>query len=85
MNIVVATVLVSGLDAEGNAMSKIDQLKAEIANLPTDEFAEICRWLSEKDWEKWDRQIEADSRSGNLDFLVCEAQEEKAKGTLKDL
>ena len=66
-------------------MSKIDQLKAEIANLPTEEFAEICRWLSEKDWDKWDRQIEADSRGGSLDFLVREAQEEKTKRSLKDL
>jgi len=66
-------------------MSKIDQLKAEIEKLPDEDRAEIFRWLSEKDWENWDRQIEADSRAGKLDFLVREAREEKAKGTLKDL
>ncbi len=66
-------------------MSKIDQLKAEIEELPDEDRAEIFRWLSEKDWENWDRQIEADSRAGKLDFLVREAREEKAKGTLKDL
>jgi len=66
-------------------MSKIDQLKAEIESLPSEEFAEIVRWLSEKDWEKWDKEIEADSESGRLDFLVREAREEKSKGTLKDL
>ena len=29
-------------------MSKIDQLKAEIESLPSEEFTEIFRWLSEK-------------------------------------
>ncbi len=66
-------------------MSKIDELKAEIETLPSEEFAELFRWLSEKDWERWDQEIEADSQTGRLDFLVREAQEEKAKGTLKDL
>ena len=66
-------------------MSKIDELKAEIERLASEEFAELFRWLSEKDWEQWDKEIEADSRAGRLDFLVREASEEKAKGTLKDL
>ena len=66
-------------------MSKIDDLKAALESLPSDEFAEIFRWLSEKDWERWDQEIEADSQAGRLDFLVREARAEKAKGTLKDL
>jgi hypothetical protein len=66
-------------------MSKIDVLKAEIERLPNKEFAELFRWLSDKDWERWDREIEADSQAGRLDFLVREAREEKAQGTLKDL
>ena len=70
---------------KGNAMSKIDELKAEIESLPSEEFIEICRWLSEKDWERWDKEIEADSQAGRLDFLAREAHDEKAKGTLKDL
>jgi hypothetical protein len=66
-------------------MSKMDKLKAEIESLPREEFAEIFRWLSEKDWERWDKEIEDDSQSGRLDFLVREAREDKAKGNLKDL
>jgi hypothetical protein len=66
-------------------MSKIDGLKAEIESLPREEFAEIFRWLTEKDWERWDMEIETDSQAGKLDFMVREAHEEKAKGTLKDL
>jgi hypothetical protein len=42
-------------------------------------------WLSEREWESWDREIEADSAAGKLDFLVHEARDEKAKGTLKEL
>jgi hypothetical protein len=66
-------------------MSKIDALKAEIESLPSEEFAEIFRWLSEKDWQRWDKEIESDSQAGRLDFLVREAREDKAKGNLKDL
>ena len=35
--------------------------------------------------ERWDQEIEADSNSGRLDFLVREAYKEEARGTLKDL
>jgi hypothetical protein len=66
-------------------MAKIDELKAEIENLPSNEVAEIFRWLSEKDWAAWDKEIEAHSGNHKLEFLVREAQEEKAKGNLKDL
>ncbi len=66
-------------------MSKIDSLKAEIESLPTEEFAEIFRWLSEKDWERWDQEIAADSDAGRLEFLEREVREEKAKGKLRDL
>ena len=66
-------------------MSKVDELKTEIDRLPQEEFTELVRWLSKKDWERWDKEIEADSAAGKLDFLVREVLEEKAKGTLKDL
>jgi hypothetical protein len=66
-------------------MSKIDELKAEIESLPSEEFAELFRWLSENEWERWDKEIEADSQAGRLDFLEREAREQKAKRSLKDL
>ena len=66
-------------------MSRIDDLKAEIERLPSEEFTELLRWLSEKDWERWDQQIATDSQTGRLNFLIQEAREEKAKGRLKDL
>jgi len=66
-------------------MSKIDQLKADIERLPGEEVAELFRWLSEKEWERWDKEIEADSQAGRLDFLVREARQEKAKGTAREI
>jgi len=66
-------------------MSKVDELKSEIERLPSEEFTELVRWLSEKDWERWDKEIEADCEAGKLEFLVREAFDEKAKRTLKDL
>jgi hypothetical protein len=66
-------------------MSKIEKLKAEIERLPSKEFSEIYPWLWTKDWERWDVELEADAKTGKLDFLVTEARGAKAKGTLKDL
>jgi hypothetical protein len=66
-------------------MSKVDELKTEIERLPKEEFTELVRWLSEKDWERRDKEIEADAEAGKLDFLIREALDAKAKRTLKDL
>lgn len=66
-------------------MSKVDELKTEIEQLPREEFSKLVRWLSEKEWEIWDKEIEADSETGKLDFLVREAIDAKAKGSLKGL
>ncbi|MGA3326690.1 MAG: hypothetical protein ABSF45_19670 [Terriglobia bacterium] len=66
-------------------MSKIDELKADIERLPSEEVSELYRWLPEKEWESWDKEIEADSQAGRLDFLLREVHAEKAKWTLKDM
>jgi len=70
---------------EGSTMAKIDELKADIERLPSEQFAELFRWLSEREWEGWDTEIEADSQAGRLDFLLREAREAKTQGNLKDL
>jgi len=54
-------------------MSDVNQIKAAIEALPEEEYAQLRQWFFERDWEKWDRQIEADSESGRLDFLIQEA------------
>jgi hypothetical protein len=66
-------------------MSKVEELKADIERLPGEEVSELFRWLSEKEWESWDKEIEADSEAGKLDFLVREAHEGKARFSGKEL
>ncbi len=66
-------------------MSRLREIEMAIDALPEEEYKELRRWFLERDWAKWDRQIEADSASGKLDFLVREAQDGKDKGTLKPL
>jgi hypothetical protein len=66
-------------------MTRLEELERAIESLPENEYSQFRRWFLERDWEKWDREIEADSTSGKLDFLVKEAQDAKAKRTLKDL
>jgi len=66
-------------------MPKVDKIKEAIEELPEEEYVQLRQWFSEKDWQKWDKQIEANSESGKLDFLIKEALDEKAKGKLKGL
>jgi len=35
---------------------------------------ELVHWFSERDWDKWDMEIEEDSQSGKLDFLYEEGK-----------
>jgi len=66
-------------------MSKVEEIEAIIESLSEEEYARLRKWFSEKDWEKWDKQIEADSESGKLDFLIKEAINEKATGSCPSL
>ena len=66
-------------------MSKVEKIQVAIESLSEEEYARLREWFSERDWEKWEREIEADSESGKLDFLIKEARDEKAKGKLKEL
>ncbi|HBC86098.1 MAG TPA: hypothetical protein DCZ94_04000 [Lentisphaeria bacterium] len=66
-------------------MNKIEDIKSAINSLPKRDFVRLRQWFSEKDWTAWDKQIEEDSKSGKLDFLVAEAISDKRKGKLRDL
>ena len=66
-------------------MLNVNEIKKAIESLPEKDFIQLRQWFSEKDWTKWDRQIEADVAAGKLDFLVNEALDEKRGRKLKDL
>jgi len=63
----------------------VEQLQMEIEALPNEEFTRLRQWFAEKDWERWDRQLEADVASGKLDFLIEEASTAKRDGILREL
>ncbi len=66
-------------------MMKIEELFTEIEALPEKEFLRLRRWFAEKDWQRWDRQLEVDVAEGKLDILLEEALAAKNEGTLQDL
>ncbi len=63
----------------------VDEIKAAIEELQENDYAQLRKWFSEKDWQRWDKEIKDDSESGKLDFLIKEVSEEKEKGRLKEL
>jgi hypothetical protein len=66
-------------------MPNVETIKKAIETLPDEDYAQLRKWFSEKDWRKWDKEIVADSRAGKLDFLVKEAFDGKRKGKIRDL
>jgi len=62
-------------------MTRLEELVVAVNALSEKDYGEFRRWFLERDWANWDRQIEADSAAGRLDFLHSEAQEAQAKGT----
>jgi hypothetical protein len=66
-------------------MTTVEEIESAITSLPDADYSELRRWFLERDWEKWDRQIETDVEGGKLDFLRQEAADAKRNNRLKDL
>ncbi len=66
-------------------MTNIAKIQEEVLALSETDYRQLRQWFNELDMDEWDRQIEADSNAGKLDFLIAEALEAKEKGTLKNL
>lgn len=66
-------------------MTRVEELELAVAALPEEEYDQFRRWFIERDWEKWDGQIEADAKAGKLDFFVQEAFKAKREKRLRDL
>ena len=66
-------------------MMSVLEIKQAILTLNENDYKELMQWMNKLDWERWDAQIEADSKSGKLDFLEAEALEAKRDGTLREL
>ena len=64
-------------------MSTVEDIKLAIEALPENDYIELRQWFSEKDWQNWDDQIESDSQSGRLNFLIKEAKDQKKNRKLR--
>jgi len=62
---------------------EIEKIKEAVDHLPEPDYIKFRQWFTEHDWEKWDKQIERDSHSGALSFLISEAKSEKKYESLK--
>ena len=66
-------------------MSSVAEIQEAILSLPAEEYVQLRQWFTNLDWERWDREIEADDAAGRLDSLVAEALAAKENGTLQEL
>jgi hypothetical protein len=66
-------------------MMKLEQLQHEIEALQESDFLELRKWFADKDWERWDKQLESDIEAGGLEFLIAEARAASSDGTLTDM
>jgi len=77
--------MISNRSNEVIIMSTVEEFMAAIESLSQEVYTHSRKWLSEKDWEQWDWEIEEDSDAGRLDFLIDEAMVEKRHNKLKEL
>jgi hypothetical protein len=66
-------------------LSKVEAIEQQIQGLSRTEFAEIREWILERDWDRWDAQIEQDVAAGKLDKLIAESQEDYQSGRSREL
>ena len=66
-------------------MTKTEELERAVAALSEADYTRFRRWFLEADWRKWDRQMEADSADGKLDFLLAEAADARKQKRLTRL
>jgi hypothetical protein len=66
-------------------MTRTEKIENTVVSLSVEEYRQFRDWFLERDWAQWDRQIQADSELGKLDFFVKEAMEEKNRGNLREL
>jgi hypothetical protein len=51
-------------------MTNVETIEEQIAELDNASFSKLRDWFVEFDQSRWDKQIEADSNAGKLDFLI---------------
>ena len=65
-------------------MSELEEIEQRVRELPPEELARFRTWFIEFDHLIWDRQIEADSKSGKLERLTAEAHADYQAGRARE-
>lgn len=63
----------------------VQDLKAEIAQLPPQELADLAAWFAEFQAQAWDRQIAQDAKAGRFDDLIQRARDQVRSGQCRPL
>jgi hypothetical protein len=59
----------------------LEAIKEAIEQLPAEQQAILADWISERDWQAWDKQIERDFSPGGRGMpLLAELEREIAEG-----
>ena len=66
-------------------MSTVEEITTAIAQLPSEQVAQIRAWLAEYEECLWDEQIAKDEREGRLDGLAERALAEHRAGRTRPL
>jgi len=66
-------------------MSTIEEIEAAVQQLPPSKRAEFRDWFDYFDAMDWDKQLEDDITSGNLDWLADEAMSDSQAGRCSEL
>jgi hypothetical protein len=66
-------------------MSELEELENRIRKLAPEDLAKFRAWFVEFDHVLWDRQIQADAKSGKLDKLVNEARADYKAGKARKI
>ena len=65
-------------------MSTVQELEEAVRLLSPEDRAAFRAWYAKFDAEEWDRQLEKDTASGKLDWLVQEARDDRQSGRCSD-
>ena len=66
-------------------MSTLLEIEKAIENLPTSEFRELRRWVSDRDAKQWDEEIAGDVSTGRFDELRRRVKADYEAGRCTDL
>lgn len=61
-------------------MNSVEQVENQVRALTEEELRAFRDWFAEYDAERWDRQIEADSKRGLLKTLIDRARADHEAG-----